>query len=556
MRPIYALVGQNSLSKLNEICETMKFETLKQIYDNSISRFGQRPSFSMFERESLTYNDLADRVDYVREMLLGAGVGGGDKVVLLSGNMPTWPVCYFACVTAGIVVVPVLPDFSGEELDKIIAHSEAKALMVSDKLYAKLSAATLKRMNIVLRTKNLGVISRRSKSLAKAIEPKPDDLAAIIYTSGTTSSPKGVMLSHSALATQVQMYPEFFPIYPDDVFLSLLPLSHTYECSIGMLYPFSAGASVVYMDRPPTASALMPAFRAVRPTIILSVPLIIEKIYRSQVLARFTRTRFLAALYSTGIIRRALHGIAGVALKKLFGGRVRFFGIGGAKLDRSAEQFMRDAHFPYAIGYGLTETAPLLFGAAPSKTRLQSGGYALSGIEYRLEDVNASTGEGELVVKTPCIMKGYYKNPEATAEAFTADGWFHTKDLCTISSDGYMTVHGRANNMIIGASGENIYPEEIESVINTHRLVTESIVVADHGTLVALVELDKDKIEQSLRDFHGNVSARMEEITRDIREYVNSRVSKFSRVSVVVEQPGGFEKTPTHKIKRFLYKRQ
>ena len=240
----------------------MEFQTLKELYANSINTYGSRSAFSMLGRESMTYNDFDDRVDYVRGILLGAGLSSGDKVALLSSNMPNWNVCYFAIVTSGMVAVPILPDFSGPELDAIIAHSDAKALMVSDKLFSRLSRETIDRMNIVIRTKNLGILSRKSGALGVMREPKPDDLAVIIYTSGTTSAPKGVMLTHYNLARQIQMGRDLFAVLPDDVFLSILPLSHTYECSLGMLLPFMCGASVVYIDRPPTA--LQPAARPAR----------------------------------------------------------------------------------------------------------------------------------------------------------------------------------------------------------------------------------------------------------------------------------------------------
>ena len=533
----------------------MKIETLKQLFDHSVRKWSKNTALSMFERESMTYGEMAERVSYVSGMLSGAGVAPGDKVVLLSSSMPNWGVCYFAAVSAGMVIVPILPDFSGAELDKIIEHSEAKALCVSDKLYTKLSAETINRMNIVIRTKNLGVLNRTCEEFVAPAEPKPEDLAAIIYTSGTTSTPKGVMLTHRALTTQVELCYAMQNVDENDIFLSILPLAHTYECSLGLLLPISHGSQVVYLDRPPTASALMPAFKKVRPTIILSVPLIMEKVFRSQVKGRFTKTKFMSAIYSVGIFRKLLHRVAGIAMKKLFGGRVRFFGIGGAKADWETERYMREAHFPYAIGYGLTETAPLIYGAPPFKTRMQAVGLPAIHVEGKLINQNPETGEGELVVKTPCIMEGYFKNPEATAEAFTEDGYFRTKDLCLFDKKGYLVIKGRANNMIVGASGENIYPEGIESVLNTHSLVTESIVVADKGTLVALVTLDKEKLEERLSEFKDNVSAKYDEVMREIRDYVNSRVGKFARVAQVEEQKDGFEKTPTMKIKRFLYRR-
>ena len=534
----------------------MKFETLKQLFDDSVKRYAKNTALSMYERESMTYSEMGERVAYVGSLLLGAGLRAGDKVVLLSSSMPNWGVCYFAAVNLGLVIVPVMTEFSGAELDKIIEHSDAKALCVSDKLFTKLSEETVQRMNIVIRTKNLGIISQTCTEQGEGKVPEPQDLAAIIYTSGTTSTPKGVMHTHRSLATQVFLCYTMQNVDENDVFFSILPLAHTYECSLGLLLPLGHGAQVVYMDRPPVASALMPAFKKVRPTIILSVPLIMEKIYNSQIKARFTKNKLMSTLYGAPLMRKLFHRISGVAMKKLFGGRVRFFGVGGAKLSRATEQFLLEAKFPYAIGYGLTETAPLIYGSTPFKTKLQQVGLPAIYVEGKLVDVKPETGEGELVVKTPCIMEGYYKNPQATKEAFTEDGWFRTKDLCVFDKKtGYLAIKGRANDMIIGSTGENIYPEDIESVINSHNLVTESIVVADKGSLVALVALDKEKVEEALSEFKDNVQVKYDELMKEIRDYVNSRVAKFARVSKVEEQKEGFEKTPSLKIKRFLYKR-
>ncbi len=332
----------------------MTINTLYELARNSVEKFASKVAFSMFEGDDVTYAEVGRRIEKVQEILTCAGLHAGDKVALLSSNMPNWGVCYFAVTSAGMVAVPILPDFSGEELDMIIAHSEAKALLVSDRLFTKLSKQTIERLNVVVRTKNLGVIAQRVKGEGSMAVPKPDDLAVIIYTSGTTSKPKGVMLTHAALCAQVGISSSIFPVLPDDVFLSVLPLSHTYECSIGMIYPFSMGARVVYLDRPPTASALMPALRAVRPSVMLIVPLIIEKIYRHQVLAKFNSNGFWRTLYKVGFLRRYLHRVAGKKLLKLFGGRLRFLGIGGAKLDGGAEKFLLEAKVPYAIGYGLT----------------------------------------------------------------------------------------------------------------------------------------------------------------------------------------------------------
>lgn len=540
----------------------MTINTLYELVRNSVEKFASKVAFSMFEGDDVTYAEVGRRIEKVQEILTGAGLRAGDKVALLSSNMPNWGVCYFAVTSAGMVAVPILPDFSGEELDMIIAHSEAKALLVSDRLFTKLSKQTIERLNVVVRTKNLGVIAQRVRGEGTMAVPKPDDLAVIIYTSGTTSKPKGVMLTHAALCAQVGISSGIFPVLPDDVFLSVLPLSHTYECSIGMIYPFSMGARVVYLDRPPTASALMPALRAVRPSVMLIVPLIIEKIYRHQVLAKFNSNGFWRTLYKVGFLRRYLHRVAGKKLLKLFGGRLRFLGIGGAKLDGGAEKFLLEAKVPYAIGYGLTETAPLLAGAVPSQVRLGSTGPQAPGVQLRLEHINPDTRQGEVVALTPSVMLGYFKNPEATKEVFTDDGWFRTGDLGEFDKDGWLYIKGRLKNMIVGPGGENIYPEDIETVLNSHVYIADSIVTEQEGRLVALVHFNRDEIEAMVDNWREEWEtkkeaweAKTEQLKKEIMDFVNAKVNRFSRISEVVEEKDDFAKTPTHKIKRFLYNR-
>ena len=288
-----------------------------------------------------------------------------------------------------------------------------------------------------------------------------------------------------------------------------------------------------------------------------------RQIYRSQVKAKFESNAFWRAICKVGFIRRYLHRVAGKKLMKVFGRRLRFLGIGGAKLDSQTEKFLLEARVPYAIGYGLTETAPLLAGAAPSQVRLGSTGPACKGLQLRLDDVNPETGQGEIVALTPSVMRGYYKNPEATAEAFTADGWFRTGDLGCFDEDGFLYIRGRLKNMIVGPSGENIYPEDIETVLNSHVYISESVVTQQQGQLVALVHFDTDALEARYEEWRENLGAKLDEfehwkegLKKEIIEYVNSKVNKFSHISDVVEEKEEFVKTPTHKIKRFLYNKK
>lgn len=537
----------------------MKLNTLYEILHNSVKSFSERIAFSLWRGGSYTFKQVSEKVAEVQELLRSAGLKKGDKVVLLSSNMPNWGICYFAVTTGGYTVVPVMPDFTSADLDRIVEHSEAKAMCVSDKLFTKISKEVSAKMNIVIRTKNLSVLSQNVKEEGEITIPQPEDLAAIIYTSGTTSAPKGVMLTHYNLASQMWLIDPLFLVKEDDIFLSVLPMAHTYECTLGLILAFHHGAHVVYLDKAPTVSVLLPALKEVRPTIMLTVPLIIEKIYKGKVKKQFTSSGFMRALYGVGFIRRYLHRIAGKKLAKTFGGRIRFFGIGGAKLDGEVEQFLLESKFIYDIGYGLTETAPLIAGAVDDMVRLGSTGPILKGIEYRLENIN-DDGIGELVVKSPSQMQGYYKNPEATAEAFTEDGFFRTGDLCCFDKDGWLYIKGRSKNMILGPSGENIYPEDIENVLNSHVFISEALVTEDNGKLVALVHFDTEAIEakyaEMVETWHKKkheFTLFKEELMRDIKQYVNERVNRYSKISDVVEQEEEFERTPSKKIRRFLY---
>ena len=548
----------------------IKLKTIYELLHTSVEKFSNNIAFTMFGGEDVTYREVLERVEQVQEMLLGSGLKPGDKVALLSSSMPNWGVCYFAVTTAGMVVVPLMPDFTSEELDSLLEHSESKALLVSDKLYTKLSKDSVAKLNIVIRTKNLSIISQTVKEQGSKTIPQPEDLAAIIYTSGTTSKPKGVMLTHFNLASNASLCNILFPIREDDVTLSVLPMSHTYECTLGLLLIFSGGGRMTYLEKPPTPSVLLPALRKVRPTIFLIVPLIIEKVYNSQVKSKFTANKFISTLYGVGFIRRILHRIASKKLMKAFGGRIRFLGIGGSKLHIDTETFLYEGGFPYAIGYGLTETAPMAAGQIPGKCRIGATGPAMQGVQIRLDNVNPETGLGEVVINSPSVMQGYYKNPEATAEVFTKDGWFRSGDLGEFDKDGYLYIKGRLKNMIVGASGENIYPEDIESVLNTYAYVSESIVIEQDGHLVALVHYDSEAIERlknewmerweisrdKFKEKEREWEEKMEEMKKDLMKYVNSKVNRFSRISEIIEEKEEFVKTPSKKIRRFLYERR
>ncbi len=530
--------------------------SLTDIYAKSIVDFKDREAFSTIKKEKLTYEKFGERVEFLTDIFNKHGIKKGEKIAILGSNMPNWAVSYFAITTSARVVVPILPDFTAFEIANVIEHSEATTIIVSEKLQYKLSKTLLDKFSLVMVMDTLEISQSKGEfQYTVNALPEPSDLATIIYTSGTSGTSKGVMLTHRNLVTQNYMANKLLPMFPDDVFLSILPLSHAYECSLGLILPLSKGAQVVYLDGAPTPSLLMPALAEVRPTIMLSVPLIVEKIYKNKIRPMFTKNWIMQFLYSIHFIRRGFHKIAGKKLCQTFGGRLRFFGIGGSKLDGVVERFLADAGFPYGIGYGLTETSPLLAGAIPGKVKWQSTGPQLPDIEMKILNPNKK-GIGEIVVKGPNVMEGYYKDPVTTASCFTEDGWFRTKDLGFVDKHGNLHIKGRKDNMIVGPNGENIYPEEIESIINEHDMVLESLVINTKGKLSAMVHYNYEQIEK-LHTFNDeeevNMEQRVSEIKKELLEYVNDRVNKSSKILDIIEQSSPFEKTATQKIKRYLY---
>ena len=541
----------------------LKEYTIPGMLRNSFVKYGTRQSLVFAGEENRTYSKLEQEINLLSAQMRTAGIVKGDKVAILSTNMPNWAVAFFASINSGAVAVPILPDFSRMEISNIILHSESKVIFVSEGLLPRIEQFIGSSSIVIIRVETFEIISGFStvkwKTNPEKLAPVPvdkDDLASIIYTSGTTGKSKGVMLTHKNIVWDAEHGGLIQQVSVNDRFLSLLPLSHTYENTLGLILPVMYGASVHYLRKLPTPAVLIPALQTVKPTVILSVPLIIEKIYRKQIAPNFNKNRIIRTIYRLKPFRLLLNRIAGKRLMKTFGGELFFFGIGGAKLDGQVEQFLREAKFPYCIGYGLTETAPLIAGTPPERSRLQTIGPAMPGVMLKIHHPNPASGQGEIWIKGANVMKGYFKEPALTKEVLTPDGWFKTGDLGFIDKKGYLAFKGRLKNMIVSASGENIYPEEIESVINNFRHVVESLVIERKGKLVALVLLNMEELEskfQAFRDQAELYNEKLDELLGELQIYVNSHVNKFSQVQLVLVQPEPFERTPTQKIKRFLY---
>ena len=531
-------------------------DTLDKLYDYATTVYSKKQYTQWYDTKEggYTYGSFKGKCDSLSKKLTQYGIGAGDKVAILSQSMPNWSVAFFSIVPFGRIAIPILPDSSPNEITNILEHSESKVIFVSQKLASKVSQECRDKMTLVIDIDTFEVIQADDQQFTcdgRTAIPTPDDIATIIYTSGTTGSAKGVVLSHRNLASNVITCYHACKRTEKDRWLSVLPMAHTLEMTLSMLYPMYCGATVYYLPKPPVASLLMKALKIVKPTTMLTVPLIIEKVYKGSVLPTIRKSRTLTWMNENmnGLMCR----IIGMKLKATFGGHISFYGIGGAKLDPDVENFLLKAKFPYAIGYGLTETSPLLGYSMKGWRTVGSFGYPVYNVKLRLDNVNPETGEGEIVAKGPNVMLGYYKDPSRTKSVFTEDGWFRTSDIAVQDEKGRFFIKGRNNNMILGPSGENIYPEEIENVINNVEGVSESIVVERDGKLVALVQPDENYIQWD-KVGEDKLYEKLDAWKAKLLKITNKNVSKASQVSSVEVMKEPFEKTATQKIRRFKYK--
>ncbi len=598
--------------------------TFPALFRNTLLKFSECSALSMVHGTPITYRELNARVERAARLLYKNGFAPKQKFAVFSSGMPNWGAAYLAIVNNGGIAVPLLPDFTAGEVEAILRHAEVDGMFVSDRLYARIESLAPELLPVVIKLDDFSVLrggrapaetaaaehaaADNAQAADESAAPLPDvpvaetDTASIIYTSGTTGRSKGVELSHKNLVWTAIQCQTIHRVNKLDRCLSFLPLSHVYEFTIGFAMQILNGSCVYYLEKPPTVSTLLPAFKLVRPTVVLSVPLIMEKIYKNKIVPTFTSKKLVARLYSIPLFRILMNRAAGKQLKKTMGGKIKFFGIGGAKVDPEVERFMKEARFPYAIGYGLTETSPLLAGSGPKETVPGTIGPVMEGVVMRILDPDPRTGIGEVIACGPNVMRGYYRDEALTEQAFTTaadscgSGWFKTGDLGLLEKRKgrlWLSLKGRSKNMILGASGENIYPEDIEFILNQHPLVSESLVVEDGNGLVALVQLDEEKmkaeekkraaqpsagkpaagkpgllplpevlqtavenaaaaVSNAVEELKGDLLYKREEILSEIQFFINNKVNRISKIGKV-ESVAQFEKTASQKIKRYLY---
>lgn len=547
--------------------KTIPAYTFPDFLQTISAKYGNRTCYRIYNTNtSFTYNQIRDYADSISSYLISMGIMKGDRIAIIGEGSPMWMIMYLGIVSIGAIAVPILPDFPDCDVVEIISICKVKGIAASRKYMHKIAGVK----NIpVFRLDDLSAITAESgkisgyplikctinrTEIAKR-KPLEQDTASIIFTSGTTGASKGVMLSHlnilrcADLATD-----EYVNIRPGMKAISILPMAHVYEFSLGQIIPLMTGMEITFLGKQPAPSIVMTALSEIRPHVMFSVPLLIEKVYKSVILPTLNKSEVLSCLIQNHLTRPLIYHIIGRKLRRKFGGRLIFFGIGGAALDRDTEEFLHNVRFPYAIGYGLTETSPLIAGCKPSHRSKKPGfiGKIVNDDEVILLDKDAS-GTGEVAVKGPNVMKGYYQRPDLDSEVFTEDGYFRTGDLGYIDEKGNLSIRGRVKTMILGPGGENIYPEAIESIINNQDFVDESLVIPENGGLVALVRLNLEQMQKTLNLPLNEIRVVASDYLSQLRKEVNAKLSSFSKLTSIREQESPFERTPTLKIKRFLY---
>ncbi len=556
--------------------EPLENRIFPEFFEKRVTKDPDKPVLGFVDEEPLTHGQLQNDVQALTTALLQRGVQKGDRVAILSENGPLWGVCYMATVYSSAVAIPILPDFHRAEVHHILKNSQTKIVFISSNMAHKLLETEFRDLEYVVIIDDEDVSIKdvsveplsdllenikpekkpKDKPLAKPAEVSEDDLMEILYTSGTTGHSKGVMLTHRNIISNVFSALNSFSCHEEDRLMSILPLAHSYECTCGLLAPFYNGAQIFYIKGLPTAQTLLPALPKVKPTIILSVPLIMDKIYKKKVLSEVNAKAYSRALFKAKATRKIVHRVAGKKLLEAFGGKLKTMIFGGAAMPPEVEEFLLEGNFPFVTGYGLSESAPLLTVNPLGKQKLGSAGVEVLGVQLKIVDPDPQTGIGEIIATGENIMRGYYKNEEATKETFTEDGWLVTGDRGYMDEEGYLFIKGRSKNLIVGPSGENIFPEQIEHHLSQNSYVLESLVYEKDRRIIARVFLDYDAIDREYKTSQmdeSEASKIVQDILENLRKETNAKMASYSRIHQVIEQQEEFIKTPTKKIKRYLY---
>jgi long-chain acyl-CoA synthetase len=547
----------------------MLTENFVKTIEMSLKQHWDLPALSDYQGQPLSYGEVAAQIARLHAIFRKNHVKPGDKIALVGRNSVNWAITYLATITYGAVIVPILPDFPADNIQHIVNHSDSVFFFTADAIYEKLDESQMPRVDAIFSLNDWHLLHAHKKQVVHSVEKAETDLAAhgqsltpdrlmfpeitndalatMMYTSGTTGFSKGVMLPYNSLMANVLFAQTNLPLQPGDRIVSFLPLAHAYGCAFEFLFPFTMGCHITLLGKTPSPKVILEAFQAIRPRLILSVPLVIEKIYRKQIKPILQKKRVQWLSKFPPLEKLLLQKIREY-LMVAFGGNFIEIIIGGAGLDGEVEAFLKKVKFPFTIGYGMTECGPLISYASWETHRPSSAGRRIASLELKINSDNPSATVGDIMVRGENVMVGYYKNEAATKAVLDQDGWLNTGDLGTIDQDGFVYIKGRSKNMILGPSGQNIYPEEIEAQLNNLPFVMESVVLEKNGKLFALVYPDLE-----LADAKRLGEAQLIEKMEANRKILNKRLPAYSTIAKIELYPKEFEKTPTRKIKRFLY---
>ena len=536
------------------------------IFQQAVRNRWDKPALSDYRGETFTFADMATQIAKHHVLFEKVGLKPGDKVALASKNCARWAISFLAVGTYRAVAVPILPDFAPETIGELSNHSESVILFTEARIWEAIDKNNITTLKAVISVDDFSILYAADETLAESVAAEQakmpavypaeqkeqvsdykigniDDLAIINYTSGTTSSPKGVMLTAKNISSNIEFALNRIPVTETDKIMSMLPLAHMYGMAFEFIYPLCGGGHVFFLGKTPTPTVLMQALADIKPYILITVPLVMEKIFKNKVMPTLS-SPLMRVLTNIPILRGIIYGKVRSKLLTTFGGNLRSIVLGGAAISLPVEKVMRKVRLPYTVGYGMTECAPLIGYSPWESFKLGSCGRAVDNVEVRIDSDDPAKKVGEIQVKGDNVMQGYYKNPEATAATFTADGYLRTGDLGIIDKEGNIFIKGRSKCMILSPNGQNIYPEEIESILNSMPHVGESLIVDRKGGLVALVALQADE----------KCSAEeLKEIMEQNRSELNMRMPAYSKITAIEIIEGGFEHTPKQSIKRFLY---
>ena len=538
--------------------------------EQSIIKNWDKDALTDYKGITLQYKDVARKIAKFHIVLESAGIQPGDKIAVCGRNSAHWAVTFLATITYGAVIVPILHEFKADNIHNIVNHSEAKLLFVGDQAWENLNEDAMPLLEGIALLTDFSPLVSRNEKLTYAFEhrnaiygrqyPKnfrpehicyrkdhPEELAIINYTSGTTGYSKGVMLPYRSLWSNVAYCFEMLPVKPGDHIVSMLPMGHVFGMVYDFLYGFSAGAHIYFLTRKPAPKIISQSFSEIKPRVISCVPLIVEKIIKKDILPKVDST-IGKLLLKVPIVNDKIKSLARQAAMEIFGGNFDEIIIGGAPFNAEVEAFLKKIGFPYTIAYGMTECGPIICSSRWETLKLASCGKATSRMEVRIDSPDPETHAGEIVCRGMNMMLGYYKNPEATAQIIDANGWLHTGDLGTLDEEGYVTVRGRSKNLLLTSSGQNIYPEEIESKLNNMPYVAESLIVLQHEKLVAMIYPDFDDAFA-----HGLQQTDIQKVMEQNRIELNQQLPNYSQISKIKIHFEEFEKTAKKSIKRFMY---